>query len=105
MAEKLAQFRATHDNPHGSDYAFQPDENGDNIGDAANGIVKGLGRERTLAALDAKRLNASNAELLKDEAHDTNMFILGRERFDTRITTTPQPEQKKKKGKGKRHKI
>lgn len=104
MAEKLAQYRATHDNPHGSDYTFVPDQDGTALLGQVWGVVKGLARGRNVDALRAKAVDPKGPETRVKmlEAHDTNNWLLGEGRFDTRMTIADKlPNRKKKKKRGR----
>lgn len=105
---KLAEYRATHGNPQGSDHAFTPTENGMGVLNEVWNVVKGLARGRNVDALRAKAVdpNGPNTRTKMLEAHDTNQWLLGEGRFDTRITVTkPEKPQKKKKGKSGRQRL
>lgn len=96
---KLAEYRATHDNPHGSDYTFIPDAEGINILIQFWNVVKGLGRGRSVQALNHKAVDPKDPAVMDEmrEAHDTNQFILGDGRFSDKDAAERLPNRKQKK--------
>lgn len=102
---KIGEYRATHGNPHGSDYEFQPDPEGNNVHRQGLNIINGLVRQRILEAFEAKEVNPRSIATADkvDLAHDTNMWRLDKGRFDTNATPTEPKAEKKKKGKNRRH--
>lgn len=99
MSEKLAQYRATHGNPEGSDYTFIPDPEGVNILIQFWNVVKGLARGRSVDALNHKAIDPSDPAVMDKMllAHDTNQFVLGEGRFSDQQAAERIPNRKKKK--------
>lgn len=104
MAEKLAQYRATHGNPEGSDYTFIPNEDGTALLGQVWNVVKGFCRQKNIDALAAKAVDPRNPQtrIKMLDAHDTNQWLLGEGKYDTSLKPYEQPEEPKKK-KGRRH--
>lgn len=99
MAEKLAQYRATHGNPEGSDYTFVPDQEGLNILAQVWNVIKGLARGRSVEALNHKAVDPKDPMVWEQmvEAHDTNQWLLGEGRFSDKQAGEQLPNRKKKK--------
>ena len=99
MSEKLAQFRATHDNPNGSDDTFIPDREGTHIVDTVFKVIKGLAIDRTLDALTAKEVNPRSPETQRrvDLAHGTNVWLEEFRTPDSQPCADKVPNRKKKR--------
>lgn len=98
--EKLAQYRATHGNPQGSDYEFVPDIEANSLFRTIWNVIRGLSTQRSLDAVIALRVDPKNPRTREklEEAVDTNNWILGQGRFDTRMTVADKvPNRKGKK--------